>query len=212
VCLPLLISPCIIKSRSSLLAPTHPGGPGKRAVKWLCGNRKLNLLLNWYSKVLLFIIIYTIFQKKWPPSSGCHFKLMQYQSILLWPPYVIGQAIIFLSCGFFFFLFIYFLFFAYSQPSQIGCPPYFHTWGGRSANLGSRSETCCTWLAEITGRQKLPKIRHLSTIAQLCLTISSQLRHASTVKKNLLNSNISPTCPHNMVNVGPLVAEIGSLV
>ena len=25
------------KSRSSLLAPAHPGGPGKRAVKRLCG-------------------------------------------------------------------------------------------------------------------------------------------------------------------------------
>ena len=38
VCLPLLISPCTIKSRSSLLAPAHPGGPGKRAVKRLwCG-------------------------------------------------------------------------------------------------------------------------------------------------------------------------------
>jgi len=31
-------------------------------------------------------------------------------------------------------------------------------------------------------------------------------------KKNFLNSNISPTCPHNMVNFGPLVAEISSLV
>jgi len=27
-------------------------------------------------------------------------------------------------------------------------------------------------------------------------------------RKNLLNSNISPTCPHNMVNFGPLAAEI----
>ena len=35
VCLRLLIFPCTIKSRSSLLAPAHPGGPGKRAVKWL---------------------------------------------------------------------------------------------------------------------------------------------------------------------------------
>jgi len=35
VCLPLLIFPYTIKSRSSLLAPAHPGGPGKRAVKWL---------------------------------------------------------------------------------------------------------------------------------------------------------------------------------
>ena len=31
VCLPLLIFPCTIKSRSSLLAPAHPGGLGKRA-------------------------------------------------------------------------------------------------------------------------------------------------------------------------------------
>jgi len=36
VCLPLLISPCTIKRRSSLLAPAHPGGTEKRAVKWLC--------------------------------------------------------------------------------------------------------------------------------------------------------------------------------
>ena len=38
VCLPLLILPCTIKSRSSLLAPAHPDGPGKRAMKRLwCG-------------------------------------------------------------------------------------------------------------------------------------------------------------------------------
>jgi len=38
VCLPLLIFPCTIKSRSSLLVPAYPGDPGKRAVKRLwCG-------------------------------------------------------------------------------------------------------------------------------------------------------------------------------
>jgi len=38
VCLPLLIFPCTIKSRSSLLAPAHPGGPEKRTVQRLwCG-------------------------------------------------------------------------------------------------------------------------------------------------------------------------------
>jgi len=37
LCLPLLIFPCTIKSRSSLLAPAHLGGPGKRAIKQLCG-------------------------------------------------------------------------------------------------------------------------------------------------------------------------------
>jgi len=36
VCLPLLIFPCIVKSRSSLLAPAHPGGPGKGPLKG-CG-------------------------------------------------------------------------------------------------------------------------------------------------------------------------------
>ena len=30
--------------------------------------------------------------------------------------------------------------------------------------------------------------------------------------KNLLSSNISSSCPHNMVNFGPLVAEIGPVV
>jgi len=47
-------------------------------------------------------------------------------------------------CFFFFFLFL-----VYFQPSQIGCLPYLHTWCGLSANLGCRSETCCTRLAEI---------------------------------------------------------------
>ena len=56
------------------------------------------------------------------------------------------------------------------------------------------------------------KNRHLGTIAQLCRAISSQLRHVSTIGKNLLSSNISSTCPHNMVNFGPLAAEIVSLV
>ena len=33
-----------------------------------------------------------------------------------------------------------------------------------------------------------------------------------TFAKNLLNSNISPTCPYNMVNFGLLAAEIILLV
>jgi len=63
-------------------------------------------------------------------------------------------------------------------------------------------------------RKKSPKIRHLGTITQLHRAISSQLRHVSTIRNILLNSNISPTCPHHrpMVNFGPLAAEIVSLV
>jgi len=51
-------------------------------------------------------------------------------------------------------------------------------------------------------------MRHLGTIAQLCRTISSQLRRVSTIGKKLLSSNMSSTCPHNMVNFGLLAAEI----
>ena len=56
------------------------------------------------------------------------------------------------------------------------------------------------------------KNRHLRTIAQLCRAISSQLRHVLTIRKNMLSSNISSTCPHNMVIFSPLAAEIVSLV
>jgi len=36
---------------------------------------------------------------------------------------------------------------------------------------------------ENTGRRKLPKNRHLGTIAQLCWAVSSQLKHVSTIGK-----------------------------
>jgi len=68
------------------------------------------------------------------------------------------------------------------------------------------------WLAENTGRKKVAKDRHLGTIAQFCWAIFSQLRHISTIGKNLLSSNTSSTCLHNMVNFGSLPAEIGPVV
>jgi len=71
---------------------------------------------------------------------------------------------------------------------------------------------CCTRLAANTGRKKVAKNRDLGTIAQLWRVISSQLRHISTIGKNLLSSIISSRCPHNMVNFGLLAAEIISLV
>jgi len=64
---------------------------------------------------------------------------------------------------------------------------------------------CCTWLDGNAGPKKSPKMRHLGTIAELCRAISLQLRHqphVSTIRKNLLNSSVSLTCPHNMVNFG----------
>ena len=94
----------------------------------------------------------------------------------------------------------------------MGSLPHFHTWCGLSANLECRSEMRGTRLAANTGRKKVAKNRHLGTIAQICRAISLQLRHASTIGKNLLSSNISSRCPHNIVNFGPLAAQIVSLV
>jgi len=66
-------------------------------------------------------------------------------------------------------------------------------------------------LAENAGRKKSPKIRHLGTIAQICRAISSQLWHVSTIGKKFKQQYL-PICPYNMVNFGPLAAEIVSLV
>jgi len=122
---------------------------------------------------------------------------------LLWPTCGIGQAIIFLPCGFFFFLLSFFprlISAAADSMSTI----YFHTWCDPSANLPSRSEMCCTRLAGNTGR----KNRHFGTIAQLSRAISSELRHVSSIGKKLLDSNTPSTCPDNMVNFGLLTADI----
>jgi len=109
-------------------------------------------------------------------------------------------------------IFFFFFFLAYSQRSQIGCLLYFYTWCGPSVNLECRSEMCCTRLAGNAGPKKSPKICHLGTIAQLSRAIFSQLRHISTIGKNLLSSNISSRFPHSMVNFDPLAAEIGPVV
>jgi len=69
---------------------------------------------------------------------------------------------------------------------------------------------CSKRLAEITGRKNYAQNRHLHTTAQLCRAMSSQRRYVSTIGKKLLNGNISSICLclHNMVNFGPLTAEI----
>ena len=117
--------------------------------------------------------------------------------------------VLFLSSVFFLLSF----FFLFPSPNLSGrILDVYHTstqsWCGHSANLECRCEMYCTQLAGNAGPKKSPKIRHLGTIAQLCRAISSQLRHVSTIGKKLLNSNTSSTCSVNMVNFGPLAAEI----
>jgi len=74
------------------------------------------------------------------------------------------------------------------------------------------SEMYGTRLAENAGPKIVAKNRHLATIAQLCRATSSQLRHVSTIGKNFLSSDMSSTCPHNMVNFGSLAAKIDPVV
>ena len=52
------------------------------------------------------------------------------------------------------------------------------------------------------------RLKHTMQKIAICQAISSQLRHVSTIRKNLLSSSMSSTCPHNM-NFSPLAAEIG---
>ena len=70
----------------------------------------------------------------------------------------------------------------------------------------------CTRLTANTGRKKVAKNRHLGTIVQLCLAISSQIRHVSTIGKKLVKQQYLLHMSHNMMNFGPLAAEIVSLV
>jgi len=74
---------------------------------------------------------------------------------LLWPPYGIRQAIIFLSCGFFLSSIFFF-----SSPNLSGrtFDVYHTSTHGPSANLGCRSEMCWKRLAENTGPKNSLKI------------------------------------------------------
>ena len=53
--------------------------------------------------------------------------------------------------------FLFLSFFSLPIWLRIGCPPYFHTWCGLSANLECRSEMCFMQLTKNTRTQKLCK-------------------------------------------------------
>jgi len=76
---------------------------------------------------------------------------------LLWPPCVADADIIFLPCGFFFYL-------SFFPSHNLGrrrldvCHTSTQSWCDLSANLRCRSDTWCTRLTENTGRKNSPKI------------------------------------------------------
>jgi len=112
-----------------------------------------------------------------------------------------GQAIIFCRWGFFFFLLLFSL--AYSQRSQLGCLPYFHTWCDLSANLECRSEMCRMRLTDNTGRKNSPSAHHSTSLSGYIFATKEYIDN----RKNLLHSNrpIFSTCSH----FGQLTAQIG---
>ena len=57
--------------------------------------------------------------------------------------------------------------------------------------------------------KKSPSAHHRATLSGYIFATMARIDNR---KKKLLSSNISPTCIHNMLNFGPLAAEIGSLV
>jgi len=57
--------------------------------------------------------------------------------------------------------------------------------------------------------KKLPSVHHPTTSSGYIFATKARI---DIRKKNLLSSNISPTCPYNTVSVGWLAAEIVSLV
>jgi len=58
-------------------------------------------------------------------------------------------------------------------------------------------------------RQKSPSGHHPTTLSGYIFATKASI---DNWKKNLLNSNTTSTCSHNMVNFNPLAAEIVSLV
>jgi len=105
------------------------------------------------------------------------------------------------------FFFLFFL--AYSQRSQIGCLPYFHTWCGLSPNLECRSKMFPTWLAENTGCKNYAKNCHSAHHRTTLLGYIFVTKACINNRKKTLNGRMSSTCPHHMANIGPLTAEIG---
>jgi len=73
---------------------------------------------------------------------------------------------------------------------------------------------CCMWLTENTGyknyTKKSPCAHHRTKLSGSGYIFTTKA--CIDNRKKILNSNISSSWPHNMVNLGPLMPEIGWLV
>jgi len=132
-------------------------------------HRKTTVTLVGREKVVAICLWKDIFLQRWILLYlFCIFSSSNSRSILalLWLLYGIGQAIIFLPCGFFLSSSIFF-------PRLISAVADWMSTMQAWNVLHMAHWKCRT--------QKIAKNCHLGTIAQFCRAISSQLRHVSTI-------------------------------
>ena len=113
-------------------------------------------------------------------------------SDLLWSPYVIGQTIIFSSCGFFLSVFFPRLISAVANWMSAILP---HMVCDLSANLRCRSEPCCTRLAENTGRksrQRSPSGHHRTTLSGYIFATKAHIDNRKKLVKQQYVLQMSP--------------------
>jgi len=119
----------------------------------------------------------------------------------LWLPYGIRQAIIFLSCGFYLLSF-------FSSPNLSGCRlDVYHT-STHDVALLRISNVFWNVLHATHWKYRTQKIAICAPSHNFVVLYLRNWDTHRQLEKNLLNSNISPTCPYNMVNFDPLRAEI----
>jgi len=157
--------------------------------------------------MLKFLSLAKWWYEFWYPLWDFNFVDLRWRllnSVLLWPSYGIGQAIIFSSCGFFF------LSFFFSSPIlSRRTVPYFHTWCGLSANLECRSENV---LHAAHGKYRTQKIAKNSLSAHHRTTLSGCIFASKACidnRKNVNQQYLLQLYLHNMANFGPLTADIG---
>ena len=120
---------------------------------------------------------------------------------LLWPPYVIWQAIIFLPCGFFFISSIFFL----SSPNLSDCRlDVYHTSTHGVAlvrefrmQVWNVLHVACWKCRTRKIAKNSPSGHHRTTLSGYIVATKARINNR---EKNSLNSNIS-TYSHNMVNL-----------
>jgi len=163
---------------------------------------------NLYAKIKLAsqvggLLVVTNGAKLTPTTLG-HFT-----GSLLWPPCIADADTIFCSCGYY--LLLSFFFFPHLISAVVDwmstillhtmwplCEFRMQVWNVlHAAHWKFRTQK---W------RKKSPSAHHRTTLSSYTFATKACIDNQ---KKNLLNSNISSRCSHNLANFGLLTAEIG---